>query len=531
MPTLPPRSPLRADDPRRLGRYTLAGRLGRGAQGVVYLARTPDGRVVALKLLHEDRTARPGSRDRLAKEAATARRVRGQCTARILDVDVSGPRPYIVTEYVAGPSLHRRVRERGPLSGAALDRLMIGTATALVAIHSAGIVHRDLKPANVLLGPEGPRVIDFGVAHVEDSVTTLTGTPVGTPAYMAPEQVAGDPAGCPADVFSWASTMVYAATGEAPFGRDNASAVMNRIAHHDPDLTGLRGPVLTLLSACLHKQATDRPPAEHVLRRLLELSTRKPTTRSRAAIRAAGIRAATSRDRAPHDRDPEDQGDRNRRARSDRDPDGRGRDDRGGRNVPDWMRRTGPPVRHARDLPSRSKGAARARARDEAEDDAQGGGRSPGTRGPAPRGEPGRSGRRPARTGDAPDQGRAGDARPGEARADAPGPRRPGGASNRGRADAARADASGARQPGDARGRGAPARGPDPRRPARGREGARERDEVADSGRVLGGMSPGRRRGYVIAVIITILIGLTMGITYPWANPGRTPAPGASATP
>ena len=385
MPTLPPRSPLRADDPRRLGRYTLTGRLGRGAQGVVYLARTPDGRPVALKLLHEDRTARPGSRKRLAKEAATARRIRGRCTARILDVDTSGPRPYIVTEYVAGPSLHRRVRERGPLSGASLDRLMIGTATALVAIHSAGIVHRDLKPANVLLGPEGPRVIDFGVAHVEDATTTLTEAPVGTPAYMAPEQVTGDSSGCPADVFSWASTMVYGATGHAPFGRDNAGAVMNRIAHEEPDLAGLHGPVLELLSACLGKDPDDRPPAEHVLRRLLELSTRKPATRSRAAMLAAGTRAASAARRdAPQD---------DRRG-------GSSGTDQAGRKVPEWMRDRGAPaVRRARDLPRRAQGPDRARARDET---------------PPRRGDPERPRARRPWPGDVPAR------RPDEDRADAP---------------------------------------------------------------------------------------------------------------
>lgn len=435
MPTLPPCSPLRADDPRRLGRYALLGRLGSGAQGVVYLGRGADGRLVALKLLHADRVERPGARKRLAKEAASARRVRGRCTARIIEVDVAGPRPYIVTEYVPGPSLHRRVRERGPLSGAPLDRLMLGTATALVAIHAAGIVHRDLKPANVVLGPEGPRVIDFGVAHMDDAAATLTGAPVGTPAFMAPEQVAGEPAGGPADVFAWAATMVYAATGEAPFGRGDARAVMHRVANDEPDLADLHGPVLDLLRACLRKDPDDRPPAEHVLRRLLELSARKPAGRSHTAMLAAGTRAASS---------PTGRNDRGRGPRSPEDERG-GTRDRPAPKVPEWMRRQKPPtVRRARDLPQRPQGHARARARNDA----------------PPRRPAARARRRP-RTGDAPVRRSAENRTPG----------------------------------------------------------------------VPSGMSAVRRHGYVIAVIITMLIGLALGLTSPWASSSGPPGPSASATP
>jgi len=475
MPTLPPRSPLRADDPRRLGRYSMLGRLGRGAQGVVYLGRTPDGRMVALKLLHPDRTERPGSRKRLAKEAAAARRIRGRCTARILDVDVSGPRPYIVTEYVPGPSLHRRVHERGALSGAPLDRLMIGTATALVAIHAAGIVHRDLKPANVVLGPEGPRVIDFGVAHMESAAATLTGAPVGTPAYMAPEQVAGESAAAPADVFAWASTMVYAATGEAPFGRDNASAVMNRVAHHEPDLADLHGPVLELLHACLSKNPADRPTAEHVLRRLLELSTRKPAGRSRTAMLAAGTRAASS----PGDRGP---------ATGSSTGPGGGSAQPAAPKVPEWMRGRKPPaVRRARDLPSQPQGPHRARARGEDASQVQGRARGEGTPRPQAQGR--------AQGGNAP------------------------------------------RGPGRARGESAPSSSRPSartrvRRPWAGGDPARRRpgENWAHSPGVSG-MSAARRHGYVIAVIITMLIGLALGLTSPWASSSASNGPSPSATP
>lgn len=293
-----PHPRLRRDDPKRIGRYLLIRRLGHGAQGIVYLARTPDGHRVAVKLLHADRTARPGSRERLAKEAVTARRVRGRSTARILDVHTDGPRPYIVSEYVAGPSLHQRVRKRGPLTGPALDRLTAGTATALVTIHRSGVVHRDLKPANVLLGPDGPRVIDFGVAHVEDATITLTGTRVGTPAYMAPEQVAGETAGSAADVFAWASTVVYAATGAPPFGRDSAASVMNRIAHHDPMLGELRGPLRALLHACLNRVPAARPTAEQVLDRLREIQACPPEERT-VSVGMPARRARSGPGRAP----------------------------------------------------------------------------------------------------------------------------------------------------------------------------------------------------------------------------------------
>lgn len=149
--------PLRPGDPRTLGRYELVGRLGAGGQGAVYLGRSPAGDLVAVKLLRADLAEDTGARARFVREAMAARQVARFCAAQVLDADVAGDRPFIVSEYVEGPSLLRLVRERGPLSGAALDRLAIGTATALVAIHQAGIVHRDLKPANVLAAPDGPR--------------------------------------------------------------------------------------------------------------------------------------------------------------------------------------------------------------------------------------------------------------------------------------------------------------------------------------------------------------------------------------
>ncbi|MEW9552758.1 serine/threonine-protein kinase [Nonomuraea sp. NPDC050783] len=254
--------PLAPDDPESLGGYVLAGRLGEGGQGVVYLARPAGGgEPVAIKLLSAgDRETRA----RLARELDALESVASFCTARVLDASVDGPRPYVVSEYVAGPSLAERVRERGPLRGGELERLAVGTATALAAIHAAGIVHRDFKPANVLLGPDGPRVVDFGIARAEGAATLTSGI-IGTPAYLAPEQIGGTPATAASDVFAWAATMVYAATGVSPFGADTVPAVLHRVLHAEPDLAPLPERLRGLLAACLSKDPARRPAARHLM--------------------------------------------------------------------------------------------------------------------------------------------------------------------------------------------------------------------------------------------------------------------------
>ncbi|MFB4297745.1 serine/threonine-protein kinase [Actinomadura sp. NTSP31] len=260
---------LRSGDPERLGRYALVGRVGEGGQGAVFLGADEDGRQVAVKLLHAELTSDDKARARFLRELEVAKRVAPFCTAQVLDADVDGDLPYIVSEYVPGPSLNQLVTQDGPVRGAALDRLAVGTATALSAIHQAKIIHRDFKPHNVLIGPDGPRVIDFGVARAISGGTTLTSRVIGTPSYMAPEQISGDDVGTAADVFCWAATLVFAATGEPPFGQDTIPAVINRILHEEPDLGDLSGPLRALVADCLEKDAARRPPARQVLMRLL----------------------------------------------------------------------------------------------------------------------------------------------------------------------------------------------------------------------------------------------------------------------
>ncbi|GLZ14735.1 hypothetical protein Acsp04_49700 [Actinomadura sp. NBRC 104425] len=264
--------PLLPDDPTRLGAYTLTGRLGEGGQGAVYLGRDADGRQVAVKLLHARLSRDPAARSRFVRELEVAKRVAGFCTARVLDADVDGDRPYIVSEFVSGPSLAALVRDEGPMDDSALLRLAIGTATALAAIHRAGVVHRDFKPQNVLMGAGGPRVIDFGIARaLGDDTAIVTSQVVGTPAYMAPEQVAGSAIGPATDVFAWGGTLLFAATGRPPFGGDSVPAVMHRVLHAEADVGVLPGPLAEIVGACLAKAPERRPSAQDVLLRLLGL--------------------------------------------------------------------------------------------------------------------------------------------------------------------------------------------------------------------------------------------------------------------
>ncbi len=271
---MPEPRPLRPGDPELIGPHRLVGFLGEGGQGVVYLARTPGGERVALKVLHARLSDDAHAKRRFQREADAARRVAPFCTARVLQADATGDRPYILSEYVDGESLQQVVSREGPREEYALVRLAVATATALAAIHRAGIVHRDLKPSNVLLGPDGPRVIDFGIARALDAAYSLTTDLVGTPAYMAPEQFHEQEVGPAGDVFAWAGTMVFAATGQPPFGLGNLAVVMRRILIAEPDLSGVPESLRPLLGAALTKDPRSRPGSADVLDMLLSAAGR-----------------------------------------------------------------------------------------------------------------------------------------------------------------------------------------------------------------------------------------------------------------
>ncbi|MFI6392693.1 serine/threonine protein kinase [Nonomuraea sp. NPDC050540] len=260
------------EDPRAVGPYRLQGRLGAGGQGTVYIGRTGEGAPVAIKLLHPHLIADLREQQRFLREVETAKRVAPFCTAHVLDSGFVGARPYIVSEYVQGPSLQASVRDNGARGAAALQRLAVNTATALAAIHEAGVVHRDFKPGNVLLGPDGPVVIDFGIARALDlSQSVVSSQPIGSPAYMAPEQIAGGDIGAAADIFAWGATMVYAATGQRAFVGDSIPGILHLILQGDPDLGELDGPLRLLLGECLAKDPAQRPTAAQVIERLRAL--------------------------------------------------------------------------------------------------------------------------------------------------------------------------------------------------------------------------------------------------------------------
>lgn len=248
--------------PDKLGPYRLRERLGEGGMGAVYLAHDKERGLVAVKVLHSRVAAEPTARRRLAREVEAMRRVRSPFVAEVLDADVTCKFPYIVTRYVPGQTLDHTVRDQGPLSPAALERLARGLAQALAAIHAAGVVHRDLKPGNVMLGDGDPVVIDFGIAHTGDSTRlTQTGMFMGTPGYLAPEVIEGQPSSEASDVHSWGATLAFAATGRPPFGSGSFENVFYRIVQGHADIGGIPGPLAQLVAAALSRDPRRRPTA------------------------------------------------------------------------------------------------------------------------------------------------------------------------------------------------------------------------------------------------------------------------------
>ncbi|WP_420706182.1 serine/threonine-protein kinase [Streptomyces sp. NRRL B-24484] len=267
---------LRREDPRIVGPFRLHRRLGAGGMGVVYLGSDRKGQRVALKLIRDELAGDVEFRTRFAREVAAASRIRGGCTARVVDSDLKAERPWLATAYVPGPSLYKRVTDEGPLPWPEAARVGAALADGLVKVHEAGVVHRDLKPSNILLSPRGPRIIDFGIAWSRGASTlTHVGTAVGSPGFLAPEQVRGAAVTPATDVFAFGATLAFALTGESPFGSGASSEVMlYRVVHEEPDLAAVPPVLAPLIGACLAKEPGERPAAAALHERLTELAAR-----------------------------------------------------------------------------------------------------------------------------------------------------------------------------------------------------------------------------------------------------------------
>lgn len=264
-------TPLEPADPREVAGLTLLGRLGSGGMGMVYLGADPaSGGRVAVKTIHPHLAGDPSHRRRFRDEAQLASRVASFCTARVLAHGEEDGRPYLVTEYVGGVSLHSRLVADGPLPAADLHGVAVGVASALAAIHAAGLVHRDLKPANVMLTLSGCRVIDFGIARSQDPAgpaAAASGKVLGTPGWIAPEVLIGGPATPAADVFAWGCLIAHAGTGRMPIGGDPATL---RTGADEPDLSGLPEPLVPAVRSALAKNPAERPTASDLLLTLVE---------------------------------------------------------------------------------------------------------------------------------------------------------------------------------------------------------------------------------------------------------------------
>ena len=263
--------PLGVPDPRRIGPYRIFAQLGRGGMGRVFLAGSPDGRLVALKLVHAQHVEEPGFRERFRREVAASRRVSGAYTAPVVDADVEAEIPWLVTVFVPGPSLREAIDAAGALPPETAARLAAGLATALGAIHSAELVHRDLKPSNVLLAADGPRVIDFGVARATDGTTselTHTGWLVGSPGYMSPEQAESKALTPASDIFSLGAVVYMACTGTEPFMGASTPATLYNVVHAEPDMEAVPEELRGLIGACLAKDPAARPTPEQLLARI-----------------------------------------------------------------------------------------------------------------------------------------------------------------------------------------------------------------------------------------------------------------------
>ncbi|RVX41961.1 serine/threonine protein kinase [Nonomuraea polychroma] len=266
--------PLRDSDPTHIGPYRLHSRLGGGGMGQVFLGRSPGGRLVAVKVVRPELADDTDFRRRFAAEVEAARKVGGFYTAQVVDAGTDASPPWLATAYIPGPSLHQAIEEHGPLPLQSVAVLGAGLAEGLAAVHTCAVVHRDLKPANVILAEDGPRLIDFGIARALDATShTQSATVLGTAAFMSPEQAMAQKVGPASDVFSLGSVLAFAATGHSPFGTGPVHAVLFRVVHAEPDLSGVPAPLAALLTACLAKDPTARPDLQQVLAHLTALAS------------------------------------------------------------------------------------------------------------------------------------------------------------------------------------------------------------------------------------------------------------------
>jgi len=288
---------LQPGDPQRVGQYLLLGRLGAGGMGQVFLGRSPGGRLVSVKVIRAEMAADAEFRARFVREVAAARKVNGLFTAAVVDADPEARLPWLVTNFVNGPSLTQAVAEHGALPPASVLALAAGLAEGLGAVHAAGVVHRDLKPSNVLLAADGPRLIDFGISQAADgTVLTSTGMVVGSPGFMSPEQAEGNPVGPASDVFSLGAVLVFAASGEGPFGVGTPGAQLYRVIHAAPRLDRLPGQLRPLVERCLAKDPAHRLTAAQFL---AELTAACPSAADLSDWLPSAILPATSPLAAP----------------------------------------------------------------------------------------------------------------------------------------------------------------------------------------------------------------------------------------
>jgi serine/threonine protein kinase len=282
---------LRREDPRVVGSFRLHRRLGAGGMGVVYLGSDKKGQRVALKVIRPDLAEDQEFRSRFAREVSAARRIRGGCTARLVAADLDADRPWFATQYVPGPSLHDKVAAEGPLGAADVAAVGAALSEGLVAVHEAGVVHRDLKPSNILLSPKGPRIIDFGIAWATGASTlTHVGTAVGSPGFLAPEQVRGAAVTPATDVFSLGATLAYASMGDSPFGHGSSEVMLYRVVHEEPQLHGVPDALAPLVRACLAKDPEERPSTLQLSLRLKEIAARE--SQDLAGVRPPAPRGA-----------------------------------------------------------------------------------------------------------------------------------------------------------------------------------------------------------------------------------------------